>query len=136
MSYWRRIIQARLDVVRAGWRPGGTGGMDAAHLRPVLTDERISSGRTALMQVLPLDDVPPLPDLSELWERRVDEHDPGAVGVLVRDLSLAEEQLSAYRAALHRQLGEATDELIARYREQPTLCLGVLPLPPQRRPSR
>ena len=36
-------------------------------------------------------------------------------------------QLSAYRTALHKRLAGATGELIARYREQPTLCLTALP---------
>ena len=43
------------------------------------------------------------------------------------DLTKAEAQLSAYRTALHRRLADATGELIARYREQPELCLTVLP---------
>jgi hypothetical protein len=51
---------------------------------------------------------------------------------LEHDLRVAEAQLSAYRNALHRRIGEATGELIARYREQPTLCLSALPLEPRR----
>jgi hypothetical protein len=46
---------------------------------------------------------------------------------LAHDLSKAEAQLSAYRTALHKRLAAATGELIARYREQPTLCLSALP---------
>jgi len=133
VSYWRRILQARLDVVRAGRLGGGTGTLDAAALRPVLTDRRVSSMRNALVEVLPVDDIPPLPNLGELWERQVDPQDPGALGVLEADLSEAEQQLSQYRAVLHRRLAEATGELIARYREQPVLCLTALPLPRSRR---
>ena len=40
----------------------------------------------------------------------------------------AELQLSAYRNALHRRLELATGELIARYHEDPSLCLCALPL--------
>lgn len=129
VSYWRRILQARLDVVREGRTLGGTRALDAASLRPVLADDRIGAGRTALIAVLPVDDIPPLPDLAELWERRVDPSDERALGALETDLARAEEQLSEYRTALHGRLGSATDELIARYRARPELCLTALPLP-------
>lgn len=126
VSYWRRILQARLDVVRQG---SGVVA-DDAHLRPVLADARVSSGRNALVEVLQVDDIPPLPSLAELWDRRVDPDDAVATARFEADLDEAEKQLSAYRSALHKRLAEATGELIARYREQPTLCLTALPLPP------
>ena len=129
VSYWRRILQARLDTVRAG---SATSPADDAHLRPVLTDAAVRSGRTALVEVLQVDDIPPLPSLAELWDRRVSPSDAEGMAALETDLTDAEQQLSTYRAALHRRLGGATGELIARYREQPTLCLTALPLRPQR----
>jgi hypothetical protein len=130
VSYWRRILQARLDVVRAGSSSPTTAGLDPDHLRPVLTDARTSAGRSALISVV-ADDIPPLPSLAELWDRRVDHGDaPGQLALEV-DLTEAEEQLSSYRHALHGRLAGATDELIARYREQPLLCLTALPLPPE-----
>jgi hypothetical protein len=129
VSYWRRIIQARLDVLRAGT----LGTVDGEHLRPVLTDDRIASSRTALVSVVPADDIPPLPNLAELWERRVAEDDELGQAELDHDLALAERQLSEYRAALHRRIADATGELIARYREQPALCLTALPLRRDRR---
>ncbi|CAN5323220.1 hypothetical protein BH24ACT10_BH24ACT10_00480 [soil metagenome] len=82
--------------------------------------------------MLPVDDIPPLPSLAELWDRRVDPADAVGTALVTTDLRLAEAQLSAYRNALHRRIGEATGELIARYREQPTLCLSALPLEPRR----
>lgn len=133
VSYWRRILQARLDLVRAdgpGGTAGGSGALGADRLRPVLTDAKVRAGRTALVQVLPVDDIPPLPSLGELWERCVDRDDTAGQARLDRELAEAEAQLSAYRSVLHRRLEEATGELIARYREQPGLCLGVLPLTP------
>lgn len=124
VSYWRRILQARLDVVRAG----ATGReLDTARLRPVLTTERVRAGRQALVDVLPADGIPPLPSLAELWERQVDAGNPVATQELDQDLVAAEVELSAYRSALHRRITEATGELIARYREQPGLCLSALP---------
>jgi hypothetical protein len=133
VSYWRRIIQARLDVVRAG-SATSAGALDAAHLAPVLTDSRISAGRTALCEVLPVDDIPPLPSLGELWERQVDETDESAMTDFETSLAEAEEQLSTYRTALHAKLADATGQLIARYRDEPALALTALPLPKARRP--
>jgi hypothetical protein len=124
VSYWRRILQARLDVVQAG----SGRELDQEHLRPVLTSERVGAGRQALVEVLPVDDIPPLPSLGELWDRRVARGDVAEQARLEEDLRLAEAQLSAYRNALHRRIGDATGELIARYRDQPSLCLSVLPL--------
>lgn len=123
VSYWRRIIQARLDVVRAG--EAGTGRVD--NLRTVLADARLTSGRRGLITVLPIEDIPPLPDLAELWDREPVPADPAHNDSLIKDLSSAEIQLSAYRAALHRRISGSTDELIARYREDPGLCLVALP---------
>ncbi len=123
VSYWRRIIQARLDVVRAG----ETGGARVENLRNVLADAPLTSSRRALVTIVPIEDVPPLPDLAELWEREPRPADPAHNEILARDLSSAEAQLSAYRNALHRRITGSTDELIARYREDPGLCLLALP---------
>ena len=123
VSYWRRIIQARLDVVRAG----EIGGARVDNLRNVLADAPLTSSRRALVTIVPIEDVPPLPDLAELWEREPRPADPAHNEILARDLSNAEAQLSAYRNALHRRITGSTDELIARYREDPGLCLLALP---------
>lgn len=124
VSYWRRIIQARLDLVRA--TDGGGGGVDS--LRGVFGEQRIDGGRLALLRVVPVDDIPPLPDLADLWRRQPSRTDPEHNERLLHDLARAEKQLSAYRAALHRRIAAATGELIARYREDPLQCLSVLPL--------
>ena len=129
VSYWRRILQARLDVLREG----RISTVDPAQLTPVLTDARVSAGRTALIQVMPVDDIPPLPDLASLWARQVDHDGPDSAErrrSLDSDLVAAELQLSEYRTSLHAKLGEATGELIARYREDPLLCLTALPMRP------
>jgi hypothetical protein len=129
VSYWRRVLQARLDVLRAG----GRGGLDPARLAPVLTDSRMGAGRHVLVQALPDDDVPPLPSLEALWSRPVDLDDAEERAGLEADLAEAEGQLSAYRTALHERAGAATSELIARYRLSPDLCLTALPLQRGRR---
>jgi len=127
VSYWRRILQARLDLVRAG------ADTDSDMLRPVLTDQRVGAGRQALVEIMPVDDIPPLPDLAGLWDRIVDLSDESARAALEADLAAAEQQLSEYRSVLHHRIGAATSELIARYRDEPTLCLSALPVQVARR---
>jgi hypothetical protein len=126
VSYWRRLIQARMDLIELR---GADDSVRLERLRLALSETRVGEGRRALVEVMPIDDVPPLPDLADLWAREADAQNPDSVTELKRDLSFAELQLSAYRAALHRRLAAATGELIARYRENPQLALLALPLP-------
>jgi len=127
VSYWRRLIQARMDLIEM---QGGDDSVRLERLRLALAETRVGPGRGALVEVLPVDDVPPLPDLAGLWAREADPDVPESVVALKRDLSFAELQLSAYRAALHRRLSGTTAELIARYHEEPTLALIALPVRP------
>lgn len=131
VSYWRRIMQARLDVVRAT----SLGGQAVDNLRDVLADVRVTTSRTSLIDMVgdPEGELSELPDLSSLWSREVDVEDPVATQALILALEEAEQQLSDYRSALHRRIAAATTELIARYREEPTLCLVALPQPPEQR---
>jgi hypothetical protein len=124
VSYWRRIIQARLDILTTAQR---TGSASVDDLRHVFAERGGGVKRTAALSVMPADDMPPLPDLADLWSREPDPSDTAGTEELLGDLAKAETQLSAYRSALHRQLAAATTELIARYREQPDLCLSALP---------
>src|SRR3954471_7741338 len=92
VSYWRRIIQARLALVRAA-ESGTTATPE--NLRGVFADARVDNGRRALLTVVPVDDIPPLPDLVELWAREPVLGDESHNTVLARDLAKAEAQLSA-----------------------------------------
>ncbi|HUW15475.1 MAG TPA: hypothetical protein VMW94_00230 [Actinomycetes bacterium] len=127
VSYWRRLIQARMDLLEMT-------GMDdtvrLARLRTALSEQRVGIGRQALVEIVPIEDAPPLPDLADLWAREVGEDDRTMGAELRKELAFAELQLSAYRAALHRRLSKATGELIARYHEDPPLALIALPLTP------
>jgi hypothetical protein len=129
VSYWRRILQARLDVVRAGTLARD---VDPGLLRPVLTADWVASGRRAMVAVLPDHDVPPLPRLDELWERQVEVDDLAGRAVLDADLATAEQQLSVYRTALHAQIEEATGELERYWRRRRLSRL----LPGRPRPER
>jgi hypothetical protein len=127
VSYWRRILQARLDTVRA---VEGARSADPSSVAPALTKEKLFRGRNALVRVVPQDDIPPLPDLARLWEQLPAENDEFARDELITGLERAEEQLSTYRSALHSRMSAASAELIARYREDPQACFSALPLPP------
>ncbi len=128
VSYWRRLVQARMDLALDSTTAHGSLG-SLARLREVLTDQQRESRRLAVQPVAGDAGLPPVPDLAVLWSG---ESDPGAAGfagdTLAR-LADAEHQLSAYRRSLHERLDAATGELISRYREEPALALRALPLP-------
>lgn len=128
ISYWRRILQARLDLL-GNRRLAGAGG-NAVSLQRLLATEGIGERRQALIDVLPVHDIPPLPHLDQLWAQAPAPGDDEHISRLLADLSKAERQLSAYRTALHRRLSAATGELMARYRESPRDCLSALPAIP------
>jgi hypothetical protein len=121
ISYWRRLVHARLDVLEA----------EAHHERPLRLDELIrvlgdtGSGRTrtALVNVRAADPLPDLPVLEDMWVTELDPNDSAAIAEAVDRLRAAERQLTDYRRALHEQLDAATAELIARYRTNPTSAL-------------
>src|SRR3954451_12938454 len=112
VSYWRRLVHARIDVIEA----------EAHHERPLRLDELVrvlgdtGTGRirTALVSVRAADDLPELPVLADMWVTELDPEDAEAVAAAIVRLRSAEEQLTEYRRALHERLDEATAELIAR----------------------
>ncbi len=121
ISYWRRLVHARIDVIEA----------EAHHERPLRLDELIrvlgdtGSGRTrtALVSVRAADDLPELPVLADMWVTELDPHDTAEVAEALRRLRAAESQLTDYRRALHGRLDAATNELIDRYRRDPASAL-------------
>jgi hypothetical protein len=121
ISYWRRLVHARLDVLEA----------EAHHERPLRLDELIrvlgdtgaGRTRTALVNVRAADPLPELPILEDMWVTELDPHDTEAIAEAISRLRSAERQLTEYRRALHGQLDEATGELIARYRAEPSSAL-------------
>jgi hypothetical protein len=127
ISYWRRLVHARIDVLEA----------EAHHERPlrlqelirVLGDTGTGRTRTALVSVRAAEDLPELPVLHEMWVTELDPHDHDAVQEAVGRLKAAETQLTHYRRALHGRLDEATAELIARYHADPSLALAAFSTP-------
>lgn len=121
VSYWRRIIQARIDLI------DNTGALGSAgqSLERVLADSRSSHRRIAALSVDSASGLPPLPDLADLWQQMAPD-DPAERAELVGLLRDAEARLSDYRRELHERIDHVTGELIARYRENPTLALTAL----------
>lgn len=123
-SYWRRLIQARRDILRADSPLG-----DRAALTDVLTEERSTTGRQVILTLHPEGGMPILPHLPDLWASGALPGDDTARAELFARLASAESVLSSYREALHKRLDRATAELVARYHEDPRQCLDALPLP-------
>ncbi len=122
VSYWRRILQGRHDLIVTREDPIAHG-----RLRAVLADHSSASRHLAVQQLDPADAAPPLPELAELWDE-LDQSDPTLGEQMIIRLDAAEASLSAYRTSLHLRIDAATAELIARYREHPRLALVALPL--------
>lgn len=120
VSYWRRLLQARLDLLASGRQ-----GHDLQQLARALADAPSRSRRMANLTVLPPDQVPPLPDVAHLWE---EVPPPGADTTdyegRLRDM---ERQLSELRRGLHQSIDAAHRALIERYRADPALALTILP---------
>lgn len=123
VSYWRRILQARIDLLEAGDDSG-----IVKDLSRVLTDAPSAHRRMAHITVNPVDDdITPIPDLAELWARVADPADHTAVNALVADLREAEHRISIIRSELFVSIDAVTAELIARFKENPSLALVALP---------
>jgi hypothetical protein len=123
VSYWRRIIQARIDLLTRG----ATDGDIVERLTTVLAESGGMHRRLANLSVRPANDIEALPDLHLLWTRVVDPTDTDAVADFLAELQRAESDLSAMRREIHQRLDEATGQLIARYRQDPALALSALP---------
>ena len=127
VSYWRRLVHARIDVLVA----------EAHHERPltikelvrVLGDTGSGQGRNALVRVHAAEPLPDLPVLEEMWVTELDANDTQAVQEAIERLRNAERQLTDYRKALHERLDTATATLIARYRDDPASALVAFTKP-------
>jgi len=121
VSYWRRLLHARIDVLEA--QAHQERALTIEELVRVLGDTGAGRGRTALVSVHAADPLPDLPVLEEIWVTDVDVNDKAAVAEAVARLRNAEQQLTDYRRALHQRLDTATEELISRYHEHPASAL-------------
>jgi hypothetical protein len=121
-SYWRRLLQARRDLLRTSPPLG-----DRIALREALAEERGPGGRQSIMALHPSRGMPILPHLPDLWATEIAPAGSREARELTIRLTSAETVLSSYREALHRRLNRATADLVARYHEDPRLCFSLLP---------
>ena len=125
VSYWRRLVHARMDMLEIGARTEGSLTLD--QLVRVLGDTGTGASRTALSRVRPAEPLPDLPESAQMWVTEVDPHDPVSVASAMERLRGAEGQLTEYRKALFERIDEATADLINRYKENPAAALSALP---------
>jgi hypothetical protein len=125
VSYWRRLVHARLDLLAA--ESASDHSLTLEDLVRVLGDTGTGRTRQALVTVRAGEPLPDLPELTEMWATDVDPHDAEQVADAVARLTRAERQLTAYRRALHDRIDAATAELIARYRANPAAALSLIP---------
>jgi hypothetical protein len=114
-----------MDMLNAGSHAEGT--LSLEELVRVLGDTGTGRTRTALSKVSSAEPLPDLPESENMWVTEIDLRDEAAVVEGLAKLQGAEQQLTAYRKALHQRLDEVTGELISRYRENPAAALGALP---------
>lgn len=130
MAYWSTLVSARLDQLSERDISG------AGHSEWIGPDEPGAAGaysgslRSALHEVVATPPMPPAPDVSVL--AGLDLGLIGATSTLTDDLRRTQHALRRYRRALARRRTLATDELVARYRQTPSRCLGALPRRPDR----
>ncbi|MGV1037247.1 MAG: hypothetical protein ACOYD0_09505 [Candidatus Nanopelagicales bacterium] len=124
ISYWRRIIQARLDLLRDGsLRRGAT----VEGLQRVLSKHLDSNSRKVLLATYGRDSQPvQLIGLGDLWSRGITTSADQNLE-LESDLVAAEGALSECRGSLHANLDAATAELIGRYHQDPAQAFSALP---------
>lgn len=123
VSYWRRLVHARLDLLKA---QSSEGPLSLEALARALGDTGSGRTRTALVRVRAAEPLPELPVLEEMWVTEVDAAAPEEVAAAVDRLTTAERQLTSYRSALHQRIDEATAELLERYRQDPSSALLAL----------
>ena len=130
VSFWRRLVQGRLDLVRAALAgegaPPSVG--DLARLAVAWPDTAPRRSPAAACLV-PDAGAAALHGLDGFWDTPLPWDQPARLRELERLLVEAEVELSAYRRLLHQRLDACTAELVARYRRDPELVTDLLAPP-------
>lgn len=122
ISYWRSLTGARIAALESESRSANDLSLD--QLVRVLGDTATGHTRQVIQLALAGRLLPELPTLSVAWTAGIETC---ARTTAVKLLGVADESLSAYEAALHDLMDDATRELMLRYREDPTAALDALP---------
>jgi len=127
VSYWRQLVQGRLDLVRTaldGGRPSVDDLAGQAAVRARTGGRRRSPAATHLaLEGL----VSPLAGLEDLWAAPIAWDDLAALHRLERGLIEAEVKLSAYRRTLHERINDYTAQLIDYYQRDPAQLSEIVP---------
>jgi hypothetical protein len=114
LSYWRRVVQGRLDVLAA--RLDGT---DTDALAVVLGGSERCGTRVQHSPVRPCAPMLELATADRAWEIASTSDDPAAVRHAVQRLRTAERWLSEQRAVVLGELDAATARLARRLHDDP-----------------
>ena len=125
VSYWRRLVQHRLNLIA---KEKTDGHLSIDDLVKALGSTGSGHRREQLLSVQAVEVLPQLPGLDDLWTQTVDLADAAATELLVEELKSVEQQLSEYRRVLHEHIDAAVAELISRYKQNPALSLSLLPV--------
>ncbi|MGV8847488.1 RsiG family protein [Tessaracoccus sp.] len=130
VSYWRRVLHGRIDLLRkvaergAGEHPGWLVGTD--ELGAALKDTATGRSRLALMRIGSAVDLPELPGLNEVWARDADPANPEDVAEVLAALDEAVGRVGDYRGQILKRIDAATNELVSRYKDDPDACLDLI----------
>jgi hypothetical protein len=130
VSYCRRVLATQLIITREGRSDPSAQAAFRRALERGSHSVQLGAGRAPILAVVPADGLPQLPDLATLWRRDAPSGDAVDHPALAAALAATDQQLAAYHVAVRGRMGAATAELIARYRERPTLAVRALPLTP------
>lgn len=132
VSYVRRVVQARLDLVRAeSARRGAKDPTPITQELPVILSQHLTGGPARPPRpTVDLSDHPLAVELDELCaslgEGRLLELSDEELGALSRELEAFERRRSAQRKDLFAQIDELSDELVRRYRDGEADVDGLL----------
>lgn len=125
VSYWRRVVQARLDLLDV--QRDEQEHVALPDLIEALGGQEGTERRPTLLRA-PAEQPPAIsPELGALWLQPLHLHDPSQVAEVRRDSGRAEARLSARRHVLFALFEEATTELVRRYACEPEAALELLP---------
>ena len=118
VSYWRRLVQGRLDLARtalAGDEPNASG------IAPGKTGRKRADERRSPALALLTDGGANrrLANLAGLWETPIPWDDHEELRQVENALVTIEAQLSSQRHDLHERIDACTAELVGRYRRDP-----------------
>src|SRR5690606_27489805 len=102
VSYWRRLFQARLDMLN------DVDHVDTQDLRNVLQDANSAPRRWQALGLHPADIDTSMPEAQSLWSRVVDLNDEDQRTAYIDMLQAMEGALSTNRRALHKQIDAVT----------------------------